>query len=262
MPYMARYKLTIAYEGTDFHGWQKQLPPDEEPLRTVQGVLEEALAKVFRQPISVQGASRTDTGVHARHQVAAFDCQTQIDIKRIASAINYRLPDDVQIKKATITHDNFEPTSDALSKGYRYRIAYGNKGQYHQPLFSRRLTYFSGYELDPQRMNQAAQHFIGKHDFAGFAKADHGRDTTIRTIHDCKVISKSNRRCWIDISGNGFLHNMVRIIAGTLIEIGRGRYEPDHVKEIIKSKDRDKAGSTLPPEGLFLMWIKYQEAKS
>lgn len=259
---MPRYKLIIAYEGTDFHGWQKQLPPDEEPLRTVQGVLEDALAKVFRQPINVQGASRTDTGVHARHQVAAFNCQTQIEVTRIASAINYRLPDDVQVKEAKIIHDNFDPVSDAISKGYRYRISYGNKGQYQQPLFSRRLTYFSGYELDPQRMNEAAQHFIGEHDFAAFAKTNHGRDTTVRTIHDCKVIPKNNRRCWIDISGNGFLHNMVRIIAGTLIEVGRGKYEPNQVQEIITSKDRAKASTTLPPEGLFLMWINYGDSDS
>lgn len=259
---MARYKLIIAYEGTDFHGWQKQLPPGEEPLRTVQGVLEEALLKVFRQPVIVQGASRTDTGVHAHHQVVAFNCETQIEEARIASAINYRLPDDVQVKNAIIIHDNFDPISDAISKGYQYCIAYGNKGQYHQPLFSRRLTYFSGYELDPAKMNEAAQYFIGEHDFEGFAKANHGRDTTIRTIHDCKVIDQGNRRCCIEISGNGFLHNMVRIISGTLIEVGRGKYEPQQIPKMIASKDRAIAGSTLPPEGLFLMWIKYKEGNS
>ena len=141
-------------------------------------------------------------------------------------------------------------------------MAYGNKGHYHRPLFARRLTYFSGYELDPQKMNEAAQHFIGEHDFAGFAKADHGRDTTVRTIYDCKVLAKSNRRCWIDISGNGFLHNMVRIIAGTLVDVGRGKYQPDQIPKIIASKDRALAGSTLPPEGLFLMWVKYGERNS
>lgn len=259
---MPRYKLIIAYEGTDFHGWQKQLPPDEEPLRTVQGVLEDALAKVFRQPINVQGASRTDTGVHARHQVAAFDCQSQIDVKRIVAAINSRLPDDVQVRKAQVTNNNFDPTSNAISKGYQYRIAYGKLGQIRKPLFSRRLTYFSGYDLDPNKMNDAAKHFIGEHDFKGFAKSNHGRDSTIRTIHDCKVIAKSNRRCSIDISGNGFLHNMVRIIAGTLIEVGRGKYEPEQIPSIIASKDRAKASTTLPPEGLFLMWINYGDSGS
>ena len=259
---MARYKLIIAYEGTDFHGWQKQLPPNEQPLRTVQGVLEEALTKVFRQPVLAQGASRTDTGVHARHQVAAFDCETQIDVTRMAAAINSRLPCDVQIKKSELIHDGFDPISEAISKGYRYCIAYGKLGQYHKPLFSRRLTYFSGYDLDPQKMNEAAQHFIGEHDFVGFAKANHGRDTTVRTIHDCNVIDKGNRRCWIEISGNGFLHNMVRIIAGTLIEVGRGKYQPDQIPNIIASKDRAAASTTLPPEGLFLMWIKYSEASS
>ncbi len=256
---MPRYKLTVAFEGTDFHGWQRQHQPGEEALRTVQGVLQQAVVDVVREPITLVGASRTDAGVHARGQVAAFTCDSTIEPKRLAAAVNSRLPDDVQIRRASIVDDDFSPISDAVAKGYRYRITYGNRGRHLPPLFDRRFVYFSGYQLDPARMNDAARHLIGEHDFASFTRLNHGRESTVRTIHNCTVTALAKRRCRIDVSGDGFLYNMVRIIAGTLVEVGRGKLEPDDVPKILAAVDRTAAGTTLPPEGLFLMSVKYAE---
>jgi tRNA pseudouridine38-40 synthase len=255
--FMPRYKLTVAYEGTEFHGWQKQEPPDAPPLRTVQMVLEDAVRKVVREPVLVGGASRTDAGVHAVGQVAAFTTQQKVPTARLPNAINARLPDDVQVVKAEIVNDAFDPISDALSKGYRYRIAHSRRGSVHAPLFDRRMLARTHHTLDVARMNAAAKHLIGTHDFASFTKKDHGKESTVRTIFDCSVTATNARRLRIDISGDGFLYNMVRVIAGTLLEAGRNRIDPDDMKHIIAARDRAAAGDTLPPEGLCLMWITY-----
>ena len=236
-------KLLIAYDGTDFHGWQTQTD-----LRTVQGEIEQAVRRVARHQVDLLGSGRTDAGVHARGQVAAFTCDSTIEPKRLAAAVNSRLPNDVQVRRASIVDDDFSPISDAVAKGYRYRIAYGNRGRHLPPLFDRRFVYFSGYELDPARMNDAARHLIGEHDFASFTRLNHGRESTVRTIHDCTVTALAKRRCQIDVSGDGFLYNMVRIIAGTLVEVGRGKLEPDDVPKILAAVDRTAAGTTLPPE--------------
>ncbi|MCH8164019.1 MAG: hypothetical protein IH889_00265, partial [Planctomycetes bacterium] len=168
---MPRYRLTVAYDGTNFHGWQKQCASDgpaQESLRTVQGVLEQAIVDVVRERVSVQGSSRTDAGVHAVGQVAAFSCQMEIAPDRLAPAINSRLPDDAQVRSASIIHEGFSPISDAISKGYRYRIAHGRKGPPPAglpPLFSRHTTFWTPYRLDPLRMNEAARRLVGEHDF-------------------------------------------------------------------------------------------------
>lgn len=283
---MPRYKLTVAYDGTHFHGWQKQkrgesgdqslssdpqspgipMPGTEpadvqgihEPLRTVQGVLEETIRKVIREPVIVTGASRTDAGVHARGQCAAFTSQTEIPVAKLPRAISSRLPPDVQVIDARIVSDDFDPIRNALAKGYRYRIAH-SCASHRRPLFDRHLITHTAYKLDSARMNEAARRLLGEHDFASFARISHGRESTVRTVYDCKVVKFSKRRCHIDIAGNGFLYNMVRIIAGTLVEIGRGAREPESILETLSARDRDGAGSTMPPEGLCLMWIKYPE---
>ena len=256
---MPRFKLTVAYDGTEFHGWQRQQKPGEEPLRTVQGVLEQTIIEVVRERIVLTGASRTDAGVHARGQVAAFSCESTIEPKRLAAAVNSRLPEDIQIRRASIVDESFSPISDAVSKSYRYYIAHGNRRRRLPPLFDRRFVYSCGYELDPSRMNEATHHLIGEHDFSSFTRLNHGRESAVRTIHDCSVTAISPRRCRIDVSGTGFLYNMVRIIAGTLVEVGRGKLEPDDIPGILDAIDRTKAGSTLPPEGLFLMCVHYPE---
>jgi tRNA pseudouridine38-40 synthase len=254
---MPRYKLTVAYEGTEFHGWQKQHPPGREPLRTVQEVLEHAVMEVVREPVVLTGASRTDSGVHARGQVAAFSTTRTLPLEKVAVAINARLPDDVQIVRAVTTDESFDPIADAMSKGYRYSIFHGRPTEIRRPLFDRRLVTYVPAVLDAERMHAGAAHLVGTHAFDSLTKKEHGRESTRRTILDCAVTASTSHRLRIDVSGDGFLYNMVRIIAGTLVEVGRGRLEPDAVAEIIAARDRGAAGPTMPPEGLCLMWIKY-----
>jgi len=261
---MPRYRLRIAYDGTDFHGWQKQHLPGPEGvqvLRTVQGVLEAAVEAVVREPVNLVGASRTDSGVHAIGQVAGFTCAAVLEPARLRAAINARLPDDVQVRGAEVTRDDFSPISEAIAKGYRYRIAWGRGGAdgTPRPLFTRRVTFWTPYDLDAARMNEAARRLLGRHDFASFTRKHHDRETTVRTVFECKVNAPGPRRADLDIAGDGFLYNMVRIIAGTLIEVGRGKLDPSCIEQILAATDRDAAGPTVPPEGLCLRWVEYAE---
>jgi len=249
---MPRYKLTVAYDGTDFHGWQKQTLDGIE-LRTVQGVLESTVRTVVREPIVLMGASRTDAGVHARGQVAAFTSELDLPEERMIAAINARLPDDVRIEGVAPVPLDFEPISGATSKGYRYQLAHGPR----RPLFDRRFTSHHVLPLDVDAMARAAGDLVGMHDFTSFAKKNHGRESAVRTIFACTVEARCPTRLHIDVSGDGFLYNMVRIIAGTLAEIGRGRLPADAIPGILAAKDRTAAGQTLPPEGLCLQWIEY-----
>ncbi|MEM7230351.1 MAG: tRNA pseudouridine(38-40) synthase TruA [Planctomycetota bacterium] len=259
---MPRYKLTVAYDGTDFHGWQKQHPPGCEPLRTVQGVMEAAVQTVVREDVNIIGASRTDSGVHARGQVVAFSTWTRIEPRRMVMAINSRLPDDVQVRHVEIVPESFAPITDCTSKGYRYRLAFGRRKSALRPLFDRHITAWTAYELDVERMQAAAEHLVGEHDFASLTRLHHGRESTVRTIHACSVSQVSARRCAIDVSGSGFLYNMVRIIAGTLLEVGRGALQPDDIPGVLDARDRRAAGPTMPPEGLSLMWVAYEGEES
>lgn len=252
-PVVRRYKLTVAYDGTLFHGWQKQEPPGQTPLRTVQGTIEEVLTRTLRQRINLVGASRTDSGVHARGQVAQFDAATRLPIERMAEAINSRLPDDVEIVAAEITTSDFNAIGGAVSKQYRYRLFNSTR----RPLEQRNYVYHCWVPLDVGRMNDAAARLVGEHDFVGLSAIDHGRLTTARTIHDCRVEGLPGAEVHVVVSGSGFLYNMVRILAGTLVEVGRGRFEPGVIEKILETKDRREAGPTLPPTGLWLEWIRY-----
>lgn len=246
--------MKVAYDGSEFHGWQKQHPPDQPPLRTVCGVVEDALIHALRQPIDLVGASRTDAGVHARGQVAQFDATSRIPLERMADAVNSRLPGDVEVRDIEIAPPGFDAISGALCKQYRYRL--WNTAR--RPLESRRFVNHCWLDLDITRMNDAARRLVGTHDFEGFAQASHGRTTTVRTIFDCHVESHEPE-LQIVVQGDGFLYNMVRIIAGTLVEVGRGRFEPSRVDEVIRSRERRLAGPTLPPTGLWLEWIRYDD---
>jgi tRNA pseudouridine38-40 synthase len=258
---MARFALRLAYDGTDFHGWQRQEPPNAAPLRTVQGELDRALVEVLQQPVTCQGASRTDAGVHAEAQVAAFSAECRIPVGRIAAALNARLPEDMRVMTAWPVPDDFDPVGDACSKGYRYEIALMRPFRARLP-FDRRTVYPAQHDLDLARMRAAATLLVGEHDFAAFAHAQHGRESTVRRVHACEVSTLSDDRVAIDVSGNGFLYNMVRIIAGTLVEVGRGRIEPHAIPSMLASKDRASAGPTLPPNGLRLRWIQYPEDRA
>ncbi len=273
---MPRFRLNIAYDGTDFHGWQKQhRPAEHDPetrvaLRTVQAEVEQAVRDVVREPILLQGASRTDAGVHALAQTAAFTVgATEIEHPgpdparepvwrrltpdRLRLAINSRLPGDVLVTSLSATRNDFDPIGDCLEKGYRYSLHVGRD----RPLFDRRFVHHVRTELDAPAMRDAAGRFIGRHDFAAFAAAGHGRLSTVRTVTSCAVSEEPGARVRIDIAGEGFLHNMVRIIAGTLTEVGRGRLAPEAVDQALASGDRRDAGPTLPPTGLCLMWMRY-----
>ncbi len=254
---MPRFRLLVAYDGTDFHGWQRQEPPGREPLRTVQGVLETAVRDALKQPTKLMGASRTDAGVHAIGQIASFAMETPIPIDRVCMAISSRLPQDLQVSDARIVRDDFDPISDAVSKSYRYTISFKGPGAIPPTVFERRFVYDQFHTLDADRMNGAAQRIVGEHDFVAFAHAAHKRESTIRTVHQCSVTSPMPGRIWIDVAGAGFLYNMVRIIAGTLLEVGRGRMTADDVSAAIASGDRGRAGQTLPAQGLCLRWVHY-----
>ena len=251
---MPRYKLTVAYEGTDFHGWQKQEPREQPPLRTAQGVLERIVSQVVREPIVLTGASRTDSGVHAIGQVAAFSTSREIPIERLPRAITARCPSDLQVLQAEVVDESFDPISDAVRKKYGYMIQHG---RVTPPLFDRRTIWRTHHDLDLDLMRRGASLLKGVHDFEAFANANHGRESTTREIEECEVIEISQNRLRIDVVGNGFLYNMVRILAGSLLEIGRGARAPESISEAIAHQDRTLTGPTLGPEGLRLDWIEY-----
>lgn len=254
---MMRYKMLVAYDGTDFHGWQTQNRPGKPSLRTVQEVMEKAVTTVVREPVNIIGASRTDSGVHSRGQVATFATTNEIPPEKLTMGINSWLPDDVQVQKIEPTTDSFNPIDDCTSKGYRYQLAYGCSNPLRKPLFDRRFIAHTAFELNMALMNEAATLFEGKHDFSGFTKLNHGRESTLRRVDGCKVESAIEGVLYIDVSGDGFLWNMVRIIAGTLLEVGRGKILPNEIPAIIESGERKRAGKTLPAHGLFLEWVSF-----
>lgn len=253
---LVRYKLTIAYDGTNFHGWQKQTTPEGKILRTVEGEMLSGMKRLFNQPVTIQGASRTDSGVHALGQVAHFDIDTPIPQIRMAKVITGRLPKDIEVREAIIVDPSFDAISNAKNKQYRYRIFCSK----NRPLGLRHQVYPTKFQLDVDRMNDAARRLMGTHDVEGLSAAGHGRLNTIRTIYNCNV-EKRNEEIHITVQGSGFLYNMVRIIAGTLIEVGRGQFEPQIIDTILQTADRKYAGPTLPPQGLCLEWISYDEVK-
>lgn len=254
-----RYKLTLAYDGSAFHGWQRQHPPGLEPLRTVQGELGKVLVRLLNTPsdrLGFVGASRTDSGVHALGQVAQFDAATPIPIERLGKAINARMPADIEVRSVEVAPPDFDSIGGVTNKQYRYRIHTAD----HKPLWQRNAVYhYFNAPLDVDRMNAAAARLVGTHDVEGFSAAGHGREFTTRTIFDCRVLTDPTfpGEVHITIQGSGFLYNMVRIIAGTLIEVGRGKFEPTRIDEILATADRRLAGPTLPPQGLCLEWIAY-----
>ena len=245
---MKRVKLTIAYDGTNYCGWQIQ--PNGI---TVEEVVNKALQKLTGEEIQVIGASRTDSGVHALGNVAVFDTETTIPPERISYALNQRLPDDIVIVKSEEVASDFHPRYCDCSKTYEYHIL-----NTRIPIPTKRLTnYFVSYELDIDKMRQAASYLVGEHDFVSFCNVRTDVEDTVRTITELEIL-KNGEEIMIRISGNGFLYNMVRIIVGTLIRVGRGFYEPEKVKEILAAKDRKAAGVTAPPHGLMLVEIRYK----
>lgn len=244
---MKRIKLTIAYDGTNYCGWQVQ--PNGI---TIEEVINKALSKLTGENILVIGASRTDSGVHAMGNVAVFDTETTIPPEKIAVALNQRLPEDIVVTKSEEVPLDFHPRYCDCSKTYEYHII-----NTRIPVPTKRLTnYFVSYVLDIDKMRQAASYLVGEHDFVSFCNVRTDVENTVRTITALDIITNGNE-ITVRITGNGFLYNMVRIIVGTLIRVGRGFYEPEKVKEILEAKDRKAAGVTAPPHGLMLMEINY-----
>ncbi len=249
---LRRFRLTVRYDGFEFHGWQKQEPPEGEPLRTAQGVLESAVIRALRQPVVLNGASRTDAGVHALGQVAAFNAETTIPVERLHHAINRYLPEDIAVVDAREVESDFDPITMAVRKAYQYTIHNASV----RPVFDRRQVYHCWRPLDAAAMHEAAQGFVGEHDFESFANAHHGRSSTVRTVFSCDV-NRDGQRVIINVCGSGFLYHMVRIIAGTLVKVGSGAMGAGEVARILAARDRTQAGPTLDAAGLRLMWIAY-----
>ena len=245
---MKRIKLTIAYDGTNYCGWQIQ--PNGI---TIEEVINRTLSKLTGENIQVIGASRTDSGVHAMGNVAVFDTETTIPAEKIAMALNQRLPEDIVIVKSEEVAADFHPRYCDCSKTYEYHII-----NTRIPVPTKRLTnYFVSYNLNIDDMRKAAAYLVGEHDFVSFCNVRTDVENTVRTITELDILTNGDE-ITIRITGDGFLYNMVRIIVGTLIRVGRGFYEPEKVKEILEAKDRKAAGVTAPPQGLMLMKIEYK----
>jgi tRNA pseudouridine38-40 synthase len=253
--------MIVAYRGTRYHGWQRQImlptykgapPPPGEGIPTIQETLASAIGHVVHHPVIVTGSSRTDSGVHAKGQMAHFDSdQTQIPGEGMRMAINHRLPEDIVIRSIEPVAEGFDAIQAAKTKRYQYFIW----NALDRSAFFPDLCWHRWMEMNIAPMKEAAKHLIGEHDFTSFARPGHGRQSTIRTISNCAV-SSAGHKIIIGVEGTGFLWNMVRIIVGTLVEVGLGKYAPGDIPKMLEAKDRRAAGSTAPPHGLYLQWIK------
>lgn len=246
---MKRIKLVVSYDGTAYHGWQVQ-----PSAVTVEGVLNEAVSRLTGEPVQVIGASRTDAGVHALGNVAVFDTNSRIPGEKFSYALNQRLPEDIVIQHSEEVEADFHPRHCDCRKTYEYTII---NRTFPLPEYRNRAYFYYG-RLDIPKMKQAAEAFIGEHDFAGFCSAGAQVKTTVRRIDSLEIIEDGfDGRIRIRVCGNGFLYNMVRIIAGTLLEVGKGAIAPEDLPEIIASCDRGLAGATAPAKGLCLIRIQY-----
>ncbi|MCI7150316.1 tRNA pseudouridine(38-40) synthase TruA [bacterium] len=248
---MRRIKLTVAYDGTNYCGWQVQ--PNGI---TIEEVLNKAICTLTGEEIAVIGASRTDSGVHAMGNIAVFDTGSRIPAERFSYALNQRLPEDIVVTKSEEVSLDWHPRYQNSLKTYEYHIL-----NMKTPVPTKRLyNCFVSFDLDVNRMRQGAQYLLGEHDFAAFCCIRTNAKTTVRTVTDLQIQQNPLKpeEITIRITGNGFLYNMVRIIAGVLIRVGRGFYEPEKVLELLEGRERKKEAVTAPPQGLCLMEIVYE----
>lgn len=244
---MKRVMLTVAYDGTKYHGWQIQ--PNGE---TIEGILNGCLSELLGERIEVVGASRTDSGVHAMGNVAVFDTESPIPADKISYALNRSLPEDIRIQKSEEVAPDFHPRHCVSRKTYEYRIYCAPF-----PMPTKRLyAHYTYVPMNIDLMSQAAGYLVGEHDFKSFCSTHAQVETTVRQIDSAEVLME-DREIVIRISGRGFLYNMVRIIAGTLMEIGRGHIAPQEMEKILEARDRQAAGPTAPACGLTLVKIEY-----
>jgi tRNA pseudouridine38-40 synthase len=243
-----RVKLTVEYDGTNYAGWQWQTN-----ALSVQQMLETAFEAAAGESVRINGAGRTDAGVHAMAQVAHLDTQCSIPPDKISYALNMHLPPDIRVKDSQQVNDHFHARFDAKGKHYRYTI----DSSVHAPAIYRHTSAHVRGALDVSAMREAAEYVLGTHDFACFCASGSEVKETVRTVYSL-VITESKPFIHMDIKGSGFLYHMVRIIAGTLIEIGQKKRPPVSMRDIIESKDRKRSGVTAPAKGLMLMSVYYE----
>lgn len=244
---MRNIKLIIEYDGKKFGGWQKQ--PNK---LNIQGEIEKAIGEITAEDIELNASGRTDAGVHSLGQTANFKTNSKIDIEKFPVAINSKLKQSIRIIKAEEVEENFHSRYSCKGKKYRYII---NNSKYGSAIY-RDLEYHMPIKLDVEAMQKAIKYFEGEHDFKGFKASGTSSKSSVRTIYSAKVLQEGDRII-IELEGNGFLYNMVRIIAGTIVDVGLGKIKPEEIPGIINSKDRNRAGKTLPPQGLYLVEVYY-----
>jgi tRNA pseudouridine38-40 synthase len=243
------YKIIVEYDGSNYSGWQIQ----KNTRQTIQQKLEEALTKINKKRVQVTGAGRTDAGVHAAGQTANFFLDVDIPTEKIPIALNTELPADIICKKAIKVEADFHARYDARGKKYRYRILNSN----FNSVFVRNFVYNVYQKLDLKVMQRAAKIFEGSHDFASFCSAGSSVESTVRKVNSIELYQAEDGEIWVDVIGNGFLYNMIRILAGTLIETGLGKRTLSEMEYILQSCDRSNAGFTAPAQGLTLMKVFY-----
>ena len=244
-----RVRLTVAYDGTAYHGWQIQ-----PGVVTIESKLNECLSDLLKEDIQVIGASRTDSGVHALGNIAVFDTHARMPAEKISYALNQRLPEDIKIQKSEEVASDWHPRRCESRKTYEYKIY---RGEFPMPV-NRLYALFTYHKLDVEKMRRAAGYLVGEHDFKSFCQSGAQVETTIRTIYSTEIIEQGNELI-IRVCGGGFLYNMVRIIAGTLLEVGQGKRAPEDILQILEKKDRSAAGPTAPAHGLMLMKYDFLE---
>ena len=244
---MKNIRLTIEYDGKDFDGWQKQ------PSKlNIQGEIERAISEITKEDIELIASGRTDAGVHAIAQVANFKTNSDFEVQKYPIALNAKLKKSIRIQKAEEVDERFHSRYNCKQKTYRYII---NNSQYGSSIY-RNLEYFIPNKLDIDAMRKAIKHFEGEHDFKGFKASGTSSKSSVRNIYKTNIETDKDRII-IELTGNGFLYNMVRIIAGTLVDVGLGKIKPEDIPEIIESKDRQRAGKTLPAHALYLVKVEY-----
>ena len=245
---MRNIKLTIEYDGKDFNGWQKQ--PNK---LNIQGTIEQAIKCITGEDVELNASGRTDAGVHALGQVANFKTNSKIPIEKFAIAINSRLKKSIVIKKAEEVDERFHSRLNCKKKTYRYIINNSEEGS----AIYRNLETHIPQKLDVSKMEQAIKYFEGEHDFKAFKASGTSSKSSVRTIYEAKIYQKGEK-IFIELTGNGFLYNMVRIIVGTLVDVGMGKIKPEDIPQIINEGKRENAGKTLPPNGLYLLNVMYE----
>lgn len=245
---MKRVRMVVAYDGTGYHGWQQQ-----DNGITIESELNRCLSELLGEDIRVIGASRTDAGVHALGNVAVFDTESRIPAEKISYALNQRLPEDIRIQKSEETAADWHPRRRGSRKTYEYRIY---RGEFPMPV-KRLYSYFTYNTLDVERMREAAGFLEGEHDFKSFCQTGAQVESTVRTVYSLRI-EEQGADLVLRICGNGFLYNMVRIIAGTLLEVGQGKREPQSMPDILQACSRSAAGPTAPAHGLTLIGYEYE----